>query len=250
MAMLHIMWAPNDRVTLMVVPSWMRMRMTMLGIADGAAHGMHMLGVGETMTHSVSGISDTQFGALVSLSHDPKLSAHAGLMVSAPTGSVSRRNPDGSFVHYGMQPGSGTWDLQPSLTLRGAARHFGWGVQASYLARTGSENSSGFKFGDKFAATGWLSKPVGQRISLSGRLAYTTEGAVKGHYNSGHNHASPPDRQANYGGKRLEAGLGANVLIGENLRFSAEATLPLWQSVNGIQPPKRFGINSGISMMF
>ena len=119
MAMLHVMWAPNDRITLMAMPSWMRMEMTMLGIAPNTS-GHHALAVGETMAHATSGIGDTRLGALVALRRNPKLSAHAGLVVSAPTGSVSRKDEDGNFVHYGMQPGSGTWDLQPSLTLRGA----------------------------------------------------------------------------------------------------------------------------------
>ena len=35
MAMLHVMWAPSDRVTLMAMPSWMRMEMTMLGTSSG-----------------------------------------------------------------------------------------------------------------------------------------------------------------------------------------------------------------------
>ena len=250
MAMVHIMWAPSNRVTLMVVPSWMRMEMTMVGISSAAATGHHALALGETMVHSTAGIGDTRLGALVTLSRGPKLSAHAGLVLSIPTGSVTRKDDDGNFVHYGMQPGSGTWDLQPSLTLRGAQPDFGWGVQASYLVRTGTYNTSGFKFGDRFAATAWLSKPLSPRASLSARLAYSDEGIVKGHYNAGHNHAAPPDRQANYGGQRLEAGIGANFVVGGNFRLGAEATLPLYQKVNGIQAPKRFGANLNISRMF
>lgn len=249
MAMLHVMWAPSDRVTLMLVPTWMRMEMTMLGIAPNTS-GHHALAVGETMTHATSGIGDTRLGALVALRRNPKLSAHAGLVLSVPTGSVSRKDADGNFVHYGMQPGSGTWDLQPSLTLRGAEPHFGWGVQASYLLRTGTHNSSGFKFGDRFAATAWLSKPLGARVSLSARLAYSDEGIVTGHYNSGHNHAAPPDRQANYGGRRVEAGLGANVVLGQAFQLGVEATVPLYQDVNGIQVRKRFAPNLSLSRKF
>jgi Putative MetA-pathway of phenol degradation len=250
MAMLHVMWAPSDRVTLMLMPSWMRMEMTMVGVSASPAAGHHALALGETMAHSTSGIGDTRLGALVALRRNPKLSAHAGFVLSAPTGSVSRKDEDGNFVHYGMQPGSGTWDLQPSLTLRGAQPGFGWGIQASYLLRTGTHNASGFKFGDRLAATAWLSKPLSPRASLSARLAYSDEGIITGHYNSGHNHAAPADRQANYGGQRLEGGIGANFVMGENLRIGAEATLPLYQKVNGIQAPKRFGANLNISRMF
>lgn len=250
MAMLHVMWAPSDRVTLLAMPSWTRMTMTMVGISSAPAVGHHALAQGKTMAHSTSGLGDTRLGALVALSRNPSLSAHAGLVVSVPTGSVSRKDNDGNFVHYGMQPGSGTWDIQPSLTLRGARPGFGWGVQASYLARTGTANSSGFKLGDRVAATAWLSKPLGERFSLSARLAYTDEGAIKGHYNAGHNHAAPPDRQANYGGKRLEAGIGANVLLGDAFQLGIEATVPLQQNLNGIQVRKRFAPSLHVSRKF
>lgn len=254
MVMLHLMYAPSDRITLMVMPMWMRMDMEMTGIAMPAGghdgHGGHSLMPGQTMSHAVSGVSDTRASALVSLSRDPKLSAHAGLTVSIPTGSVSRKNDAGQFVHYGMQSGSGTWDLEPSFTLRGGSEALSWGLQASYLHRLEDRNDSGFRFGDRFSATGWLARPLSRNISLSARLAYTDEGIIKGHYNGAHNHSSPPDRQENYGGKRLEAGLGINTAIGKGLRLGAEATVPLYQKVNGYQLTKDYGLNLNISQMF
>lgn len=177
MAMLHIMYAPSDRLTLMLVPSWMKMGMTMKGLPASTSGGMsgmtgHMLMPGQTMSHSAEGIGDTQFGALVSLSRRPKLSAHLGLMASAPTGSDTRKSASGSYVHYMMQGGSGTWDLTPSLTVHGAEHGFGWGAQVSYLWRTEASNDAGFRFGNRFGATAWLSKPVAKRLSLSTRLAW------------------------------------------------------------------------------
>ncbi len=251
MAMLHLMWAPSDRVTLMVVPTWMRMDMTLEGIAPSGGHGGHHgVGLGETAQHSVEGIGDTQIGALVSLSRRPQLSVHAGLMVSAPTGNASRKDPDGNYLHYMMQGGSGTWDLNPSLTVHGLAGAIGWGAQAAYVFRAENRNSAGFRFGDRFTATTWLSAPVTSRASVSARLVYTGEGQIEGHYNSGHNHAVPADRQANYGGRRLEAGLGANLMLGQRLRLGLEGTVPVYQDVNGIQLPKRWGGNAMIGLMF
>ncbi|HSG33515.1 MAG TPA: transporter [Sphingomonadaceae bacterium] len=255
MAMLHIMYAPNDTLTFMLMPTWNRMEMTMVGIdpmagMDMDMDGHHSLMLGETMTHSVSGFGDTRLGALVSLSRDRGLAAHAGLSLSIPTGSTSRKNADGTFVHYGMQPGSGTWDIEPSLTLRGIEGGFGWGAQVKHLIRLEDANESGFAFGDRFSANAWLSKPLGSHVSLSLRVGFTSEGAVEGHYNGPHKHASPPDRQDNYGGDVLDAGAGVNFVIGEALRLGAEVNLPLYEDLNGIQLPRDFGLNVSLSKMF
>jgi hypothetical protein len=238
------------------MPSWNRMDMTMLGIdpAGGGGHGGHGGHHGpefsETMSHAVSGIGDTRVGVLVSLSRASSLAAHAGLELSIPTGSSSVKDEGGTFVHYGMQPGSGTWDAEPSLTLRGIEQGFGWGAQVKYLVRLEDANSSGFAFGDRFTANAWLSKPVGSKVSLSARLGFTSEGQIEGHYNGPHNHSSPPDRQANYGGEILDAGLGANIVIGGGLRLGAEANLPLHQDLNGYQLPRDWGLNLSLSKMF
>ena len=259
MAMLHIMYAPNDLLTFTLMPMWTRMEMTMLGIDPMAmsggsgghgGHGGHAMAFGETMTHAVSGIGDTRVGAMIALSRDSKLGAQAGLELSVPTGQAGVKNADGTFVHYGMQPGSGTWDVEPSFTLRGMGEGLSWGAQVKYLIRLEDANKSGFAFGDRFTANGWLSKPVGRNVSLSARVGFTSEGKVEGHYNAGHNHSAPPDRQENYGGEIVDAGLGANLVVGDGLRLGAEVNVPLYQNLNGIQLPRDWGLNISLSKMF
>ena len=99
-------------------------------------------------------------------------------------------------------------------------------------------------------ANAWGAIPVGRTLSVSGRLGYTDEGEVKGHYNAGYNHASPPDRQANYGGRVIDAGLGADVAIGRRWQAGLEASVPLYQDLNGIQAPRRWGANLSLSTLF
>ena len=108
----------------------------------------------------------------------------------------------------------------------------------------------GFKFGDLFTATAWISKPITPKVTLSTRLSWTDEGAIKGHYNGPHKHSSPPDRQENYGGQRLDAGIGFNAILPGRLRLGVEALLPLHQSLNGIQPPRSFGTTVNLSRAF
>ena len=255
MAMLDLMYAPTSSITLMVMPQYMWHRMEMVGIDPaGVSHGGHSLAYRATMEHATDGFGDTLVSASYRLVRRPGFGAHATLGVWAPTGAVDRNDDDGNFVHYGMQPGSGTWDLEPSFTLTGRAGPVGWGGQASYRWRTDEDNASGFAFGDKARATGWISTLLGRDLGATGRLEYVHEGKVLGHYNSGHNHLAPPDRQQNYGGDVVAAGFGLNWLLpvagSSKPQLSSELSVPLYQDVNGIQAPQDWRFTLGLSQAF
>jgi hypothetical protein len=262
MVMLDLMYAPTGKLTLMVMPHYMWHRMDMLGIDPAAGsgsgghggHGGHAIPFGEVHGHSTDGFGDTLVSASYRLVRKPGFGAHATLGVWVPTGSVAKSNADGTFVHYGMQPGSGTWDLEPSVTLTGGAGAIGWGGQASYRWRTDDDNESGFAFGDKARATGWVSTLLGRDLGATARLEYVHEGAILGHYNGAHNHAAPPDRQANYGGDLVAAGLGLNWLLPvagtRKPQLSGELSVPLYQDLNGIQAPQDWRFTLGLSQTF
>jgi hypothetical protein len=262
MVMLDLMYAPTDNVTLMVMPHYMWHRMEMLGIdpaaGTGGGHGGHGAGhvipLGEVHEHSTAGFGDTLVSASYRLARGPRLGAHATLGVWVPTGAADRKDGDGRFVHYGMQPGSGTWDLEPSLTLTGRAGPIGWGAQTAYRWRTREHNDSGFAFGDKARVTGWASYLLGADLGVTGRLEYVHEGKVLGHYNGPHNHAAPPDRQENYGGDVVNAGFGLNWLLpvasGNRPQLGAELAVPLYQDLNGIQAPQDWRFSLALSQAF
>ena len=264
MVMLDIMYAPNDRLTFMVMPHWMRHEMTMVGI-DPMNTGMDMDGMdmghahsglpfGQTMTHSTQGFSDTLISGSLRLVRSSSFNAHATFGVWLPTGKVGRTNADGTFVHYGMQSGSGTWDIEPSVTISGAKGAFGWGAQGSYRWRTEERNASGFAFGDKAMLTAWGSYLVSSMASVTTRLSWEHEGQILGHYNAAHKHASPSDRQANYGGDKVLAGLGLNLALPfrgpKPPQLGFEASVPLYQNLNGIQLPEDWRLSLSISKTF
>ena len=138
----------------------------------------------------------------------------------------------------------------PSLTVSGKSEAFGWGAQTRYRFASESRNESGFRFGNRLDANVWLTKPLGPAFALNGRVALRDEGRIRGHYNGPHNHNSPPDLQENYGGTMIEAGLGGNLVVDGKWRLGAEGTIPIYQNLNGIQAPKRFGVNLNVSRMF
>jgi hypothetical protein len=164
---------------------------------------------------------------------------HVSLGLGAPTGAVDIKGSDGRFTHYGMQLGSGTWDFLPGLTYAGNSGPWSWGAQTSAIVRLEDLNDSGFRFGDQYQGTLWLGRRLTDAISASARIMHSAQGTVGGHYNGPHNHSSPPDLQANYGGDFTEVGIGLNLaLAGGALagnRLGIEAVLPVRQDVNGFQ---------------
>jgi len=142
---------------------------------------------------------------MIKIAEGPGYHFHTGLMFSAPTGDVNKKSND-VFTHYGMQPGSGTWDFLPSLTYLGRADRITWGAQVLGTIRMEQENESGYRLGDVFQATGWGSYRFANWISASIRALYTEQGKIEGHYNAAHNHSSPPDLQFNYGGRFWDIG--------------------------------------------
>jgi Putative MetA-pathway of phenol degradation len=228
MHMLDIMYAPTDWLTLMLMPQWMTMDMTMTPLTGGMG----------TMSHDTDGIGDTIFGALVKLSEGPGYHLHTGVMFSAPSGSVDETNK-GTLTHYGMQLGSGTWDFRPSLTYTGREGSWTWGAQMSGIIRMEDANEQGYRLGNVFQATAWGSYRLTNWLSASLRILHTQQGRIEGHYIGAHNDRSPPDLQSNYGGRFWDIGFGVNTVVPSGSfkghRFSAEWLEPISDDVNGYQ---------------
>ncbi|MGL4395456.1 MAG: transporter [Hyphomicrobium sp.] len=243
MHMLDIMYAPTNWLTLMVMPQWMTMDMSMSPVAGGAAaahdddHGGDHHGGGHA--HGTDGFGDTIFGALVKISEGPGYNLHTGLMFSAPTGSTSEKGEGGAYTHYMMQLGSGTWDFLPSLTYTGRADRWSWGAQLAGVIRMESENDEGYALGDAVQATAWSSYRLNDWFSASVRLLHTYQGQIDGHYDGAHGHSAPPDLQYNYGGRFWDVGFGVNMVVPDGAlkghRLSVEWLQPIRDDVNGFQ---------------
>jgi hypothetical protein len=238
MFMLDLAFAPTSWLTLMVMPQFVDMKMDVRPL-EGAppdVHGSH--------AHATGGLGDLQGFALVRLFEGERHRAHFGLGISAPVGDVDlefRRThqTDRGLVHYGMQLGSGTWDLLPSLTYTGERSRFSWGAQASGVARLGSANESGYALGDVFQSTLWGALGVTRWLSFSARALYTWQGELSGRYGGLHPTSGPMDFPTNYGGNFLDLGFGIGLrvvdgaLAGNGLRV--EWLQPIVDDPNGYQ---------------
>jgi hypothetical protein len=130
--------------------------------------------------------------ALFGLFDKPNHHIHATLGVSAPTGDVGikikeagTKNLDGSYIHYGMQLGSGTWDFKPSLTYTGKVDAWSCGAQVAGTKRLEDHNKSGYALGDLFEGSLWGGYDLTNWLSTTIRVAYSWQGSIKGSYPRG-----------------------------------------------------------------
>jgi hypothetical protein len=243
------MYAPTDWLNLMLMPQFVDMEMTLRHLEGAPPPDPDAFIAPPHFTrHSTGLIGDTFMWALVKLFDVPSHHLHLGLGLSAPTGEVDLKlrpthlAPTDEFLHYGMQLGSGTWDLLPSLTYTGQWSRWSWGGQLSGIHRLEEANESGYALGDQFQATAWGGIGLTDWLSFSVRGVYTTQGAITGEFKGqvGHlNRQGPMDFPANYGGRYWDVGFGlsAEVPIGDfkGNHLSVEWLQPIMDDVNGFQ---------------
>jgi hypothetical protein len=248
MHMFDIMYAVTDRLTLMLMPQFMEMDMSMR-LLDGSPRKGGMDDIGMAITHAehahtTAGLGDTEAHALFSLFRGEQSELHMGLGVSIPTGDVDlRMRPmmalDMGFMEYGMQLGSGTWDFKPSLTWTGWNGPLAYGAQLSSTMRLQSENRSGYALGDVMQTTAWGSYGLGGGWSASLRGLYTDQGAIKGDFDGTHVRIGPGDYTGNYGGRFMDVGVGLSADVGSGSlagsRWSLEWLMPVSDRGNGYQ---------------
>jgi hypothetical protein len=236
------MYAPTPWLSLMLMPQLLDMDMDLRPLrgATPDAHGMH--------DHSTGGPGDTLGVALLRLLDRGGHHLHAGLGLSAPTGDVDlelRRTHQETpgLIHYGMQLGSGTWDLLPSLTYTAQRDSWFWGGQVSSALRLQHENESGYRLGDAYELTAWAGPRLASWLFLSGRIRYSAVDSIHGEYDELHSESGPMDFPSNYGGRYWDLGVGARVVVPrgylEGNQLSLEWLQPLRDRVEGYQLERR-----------
>jgi len=163
-------------------------------------------------------------------------------IISAPTGSIKEEDmnltPMNTMVKtrlpYGMQLGSGTWDALFGLAYWGKQKKVGWGAQYLATIPLESENSEGWRYGDKHEGTAWVSYEWKPTFVSSARLRHETQGEIEGIDSKifGPGLGANPD---NYGGTRTEVLFGVNWMYKPARNLGLEIALPVAEDRNGIQ---------------
>lgn len=256
MHMFGAMYGVTDWLTVMAMGNYIKKDMDHITFAGGAGTTR----LGEFNTQS-SGWGDTTVGGLVKLYEDDTHHVHANLGLSLPTGSIKEEDDVLTPMNtrptlrlpYAMQLGSGTYDAMPGLTYTGSQDKVGWGAQYAATIRLESENNQGYQLGNRHALTAWGTYQALPWLNLNTRATVETLDEIDG---SDPLIAAPvttadPD---NYGGDIASLSAGFNItpthlkLQGHEIGF--EATVPVYQDLNGPQLERDYAISAGWTYRF
>jgi hypothetical protein len=294
----ELAYAPTDWLTLTLTPQLIDRTLslrTLEQVFPPDPVGPHPTGPDGSGRHGSGGIGDTSLTAAFRLWDAPGQHLHAALGVSAPTGSVDvRLNTKTDYASYGLQLGSGTWDLMPSLVYEAQGGGWSAGVQLTGVKRMQHANRSGYRLGDAFSASAWGGRDLTSWLALSVRGAYRWDGRVKGVFKDHleknvpeletvqsefdingdgvvdandteeitvyrdemmpHVIAGPEDLPGNYGGTRVDAGIGLTATAPSGMlkgdRFSIEWIEPVRISSNGYQLKPGRTLSARVSLAF
>ena len=264
MHMLDLMFAPTDWLTLMLMPQFMDMHMTMRPLDGAPATPSMTTSLGAAILHSqhehtTGGVGDTGMYAIFNVFKSTNQQLNISLGGTAPTGDsgIHLRNThqqDLGFIHYGMQLGSGTWDFKPAVTYTGNIDDWSFGAQLNGTKRLESHNKAGFALGDIFQATTWGSYSWTNWLATSVRGVYTLQGSLQGAYRGVYHEIGAMDYGRNYGGRFVDVGFGINASMPngslQGNRVSFEWLQPVHDDVNGYQLPREGALSATWSYAF
>ena len=238
MHMIGVMYAPNDRVTLAGMGTYLEKQMDHLVFRG--PRGTDVLG---EFTTSTRGPGDVSLLALLRLSEGgARHRIHATVGTSVPVGSVTKTDEiltpantrPSPRLPYPMQLGSGTVDLIVGATYASEAGAWGWGAQTRSVVRIG-DNDEGYALGDEHWVHAWLSRVLTPQLSVSARIARYARSNISGLDDeiAAPVQTADPRRQK---AQRLELALGSNlVLPGGRHRLAADVAVPVGQRLDGPQ---------------
>ena len=180
-----------------------------------------------------------------------------------------RRNVRG---FYGMQPGTGTFDILPGIVYAGYLGPWSWGI--GYRGRLplaanqqdyswdylidyrlrfplGPIPTQGYRWGDLHEVNAWAGYTWTPGLTTTFRVNGSTQGPIRGFDPEIRGPAVPANPNF-YGGQRVELFGGGTIsgkFIGyENATLAVEAGLPVYQNLNGPQIMKNW--QAGMSLRF
>ncbi len=245
MHMVMGMYGITDRLSVMAMVNYQSasMSMDMFSASShqhvGANHAM----ASGNMDMITSGLADSKVYVSYGLLQKANYSLVLSGGVNLPTGRITHTGDAGSMypgirLPYMMQTGSGTFDLMPGLTYIRVWDKWQWGIQATAVYRP-FYNTLGYRLGNEFTNTTWISRKVGQSLFCSARLEGGVQGKIEGRDVSLYSNMEPTANHYNYGGTLIKMYPGLTYSINKGWlnhnTFAVEGGWPLYQQLNGVQ---------------
>ncbi len=242
MHMAHLMYAPSDRVTLMVMTHVMSNAMT------NQPFGMKEFEV-----------KSAGFGDLELMAHWSAIEGkvHHLLVlpgVSLPTGSIKRRDATAmgpnQKLPYPMQLGAGTLGLQPGVGYLGQTDQWSWSLDLLPRLYIGN-NSADYRLGNRYKVAArvsaspfpWIAGGLGLRGQRVDKIAGQDEELMPP--------MTPSAVADNLSGERLEGVVTLAVQLPGKLDgvvVNVEGALPVYERLDGPQLATAFTLKGGCSL--
>lgn len=253
----------------MMVPTEMSMRMHMVGLmyapTDGSTLIFMFQHIDQEMVTDMNGNlsktfsrgpGDSSLSWLIGMKPSSYVDWHLGLGLQFPTGSIGVKDVTAMsggeevLLPYPMQLGSGTFNFEPSITLksREMKSKISWGGQLKGRFHTG-KNRQGYTLGDRFLANAWVAWMWSHHLSASLRLDYNTWGKIDGRDRDLAANAPdimPTANPSLRGGERTDMSFGFNFLgrqhDSSSHRLAMEYRVAITQKLDGPQ----LGLDSSV----
>ena len=150
---------------------------------------------------------------------------------------------------YGMQLGSGTYDLIFGLDYQDTNGKITWGADWQYTLRTG-ENDNDYTLGDKSIVDGWVRYMHTSEITSKGKLEWMEVGQIDGADPELVPTMSPNADARNYGGRRLDLIGSVKWENSQMTSFAGELTIPVYQNLFGPQMKTEWIVGLRFGYMF
>ena len=257
--MLNFMYGVTDNFNLMLMTTYLKKSMNMTTYSTAMSSPI----IGSSSA-STSGVGDTVISSLWGIYNNFEKKVILNLGLNIPTGSVTQNismlSPMGTAMmpymtmraSYGMQLGTGTYDLLPGLSFTSHSKS--WSCGAAWRGRFAlGDNSQGYHYGDLNELTAWSGYTPSPGVTYSARIQESIQNSI---------HGSDPmiyglmqgTNPNFYGGKHTDLFAGVeiagNPLGFKNKHLSLEAGKTILQNLNGPQLGSSWTFNANLGMGF
>jgi hypothetical protein len=241
--------AKDATIGSMMVPQTMQMDMHMIGAMWGISNKITLLGMlnysnnimsmqmkkinQEDMT--TNGLNDIKVGAIYNIEKTKTNTFIAHTKLSIPIGSIDEKNKTGIQQPYGMQLGSGTYDIDLGSTYTKQFNTTSIGIQGNGTFRLG-KNRNNYALGNQYKVSVWGQKNWTSTFSSNIRTTTTIQNNIRGE------HKELAEMQDNIlnttkqGYTLSTIGIGANYINNTHLfqgsRFAIEYSIPIFRKTN------------------